>query len=119
MRHEVQRIDGTVRALLDRARPRLVSVRATPLTDVVARAVTLARAQLSKATARGHHVTVEFEPPEDPIIVPIDAAQIEDAILNLIINAIEAAEGDGRVQPRRRLWQDRGERNPGPRAGWV
>jgi len=109
MRHEVQRIDNTVRALLDRARPRLVSVRATSLADVVTRAVTLARAQLSKATARGHHVTVEFESPEDPIIISIDAAQIEDAILNLIINAIEAADRDGRVQIRiARSESDRG-----------
>ena len=47
MRHEVERIDSTVRALLDRARPRLVSVKATSLTEIVARAVNLARSQSS------------------------------------------------------------------------
>ena len=31
MRHEVERIDRTVRALLDRARPRMVSVRTSSL----------------------------------------------------------------------------------------
>src|SRR5947207_9351826 len=56
MRHEVQRIDGTVRALLDRARPRLVSVKATSLTDIVGRTVNLARAQLTNSAARGHRV---------------------------------------------------------------
>ena len=100
MRHEVQRIDSTVRALLDRARPRLVSVKETSLADIVERAVSLARAQLTKASSQGHHVSIEFEPPEEPIIVPIDAAQIEDAVLNLIINAIEAADGDGRIEIR-------------------
>ena len=100
IRHEVERIDGTVRALLERARPRVVSVRASSLTDIVGRAVNLARAQSGNEATPGHHVKVEFEPPADPIIIPIDAAQIEDAVLNLIINAIESAEADGQVKIR-------------------
>ncbi len=100
MRHEVERIDNTVRALLDRARPRLVSVRAASLTDIVGRAVNLARGQLMNAAAHGQRVNLEFEPPADPIIIPIDPAQVEDAVLNLIINAIEAADGDGQVEIR-------------------
>src|SRR5438876_146646 len=100
MRHEVERIDSTVRALLDRARPRLASVRATSLSDIVGLAVDLAHAQLTNATARGHRVNIEFEPPADPIKVHIDPAQIEDAVLNLIINAIEAVDGDGQVKIR-------------------
>jgi hypothetical protein len=50
------------------------------LTDIVGRAVNLARAQ-SNAAAHGN-VEIEFEPPADPIIVAIDPAQIEDAVLN-------------------------------------
>jgi PAS domain S-box-containing protein len=100
MRHEVERIDHTVRALLERARPRQVSVRASSLTDIVGRAVNLARAQLTSAAASGHRVKIEFEQPADPITISIDSAQIEDAVLNLIINAIEAAAGDGQVKVR-------------------
>jgi two-component system cell cycle sensor histidine kinase/response regulator CckA len=106
MRHEVQRIDSTVRALLDRARLRLVSVRASSLTDTVGRAVRLARAQLTNATTRGHRVNIEFEPTADPITISIDPAQIEDAVLNLIINAIEAVDGDGQVKIRVARSQD-------------
>src|SRR6266699_2668696 len=54
MRHEVERIDSTVRALLDRARPRLVSVRAASLTDIVGRAVNLARGQLTNTATCSH-----------------------------------------------------------------
>ena len=97
MRHEVERIDSTVRALLDRARPRLVSVREVSLTKIVGRAVNLARAQLSKPAEKGQPVSIEFEPSTDPIMISIDAAQIEDAVLNLIINAIEAVDSDGKV----------------------
>jgi PAS domain S-box-containing protein len=100
MRHEVERIDSTVRALLDRARPRLASVRASSLGDIVGRAVTLARAQLTNTSALHTHVSIDFEPFADPIIISIDPAQIEDAVLNLIINAIEASDGDGQVMIR-------------------
>ena len=97
MRQEVQRIDSTVRALLDRARPRLLSVKTSSLADIVGRAVNLARAQLTNAAMGGHFVNIEFEPPKDPISISIDPAQIEDAVLNLIINAIEATDGEGQV----------------------
>ena len=100
MRQEVVRIDNTVRALLERARPRLVSMVHESLTDIVDRAVSLAKAQVVEAATRGHHLRVEFEPPEDPIKIPIDAAQIEDAVLNLIINAIEATQSGGSVKVR-------------------
>jgi PAS domain S-box-containing protein len=100
MRHEVTRIDSTVRALLERARPRLVSVKLTSLSEVVRRAVNVARGQLGHSGARGGRVTINYELPDDPIIVNIDAAQIEDAVLNLIINAIDATEGNGEVKVR-------------------
>ena len=93
MRHEVVRIDSTVRALLDRARPRLISVKPTSLTEIVERAVVLARGQIDNSS----NTKIAFEPPADPITIQIDAALIEDAILNLIINAIEAVAGGGNV----------------------
>jgi len=97
IRHEVERIDGTVRALLDRARPRALNPVRTSLTGLVWRAVSIARAQAGSASARGHHVRVEFDPPNEDIKPLADAAQIEDAVLNLIINAIEAIKGEGSV----------------------
>lgn len=97
MRHEVTRIDSTVRALLDRARPRLVSMKTSSLTDVVTLAVDVARTQLARAAASGSQVNLVFDPLEDPLTIPLDPALIEDAVLNLIINAIEAVEGEGDV----------------------
>ena len=98
VRHEVERIDSTVRALLDRARPRLISVKVTSLSDIVVRAINLARAQLASTAASDRNVSIEFQPPMDPITASIDPAQIEDAVLNLIINAIEAVGDDGTVK---------------------
>lgn len=97
IRHEVERIDGTVRALLDRARPRALSLARTSLTELIWRAVSIARSQAVGAAARGHHVLISFERPPDDIELVLDEAQIEDAVLNLIINSIEAIKGEGQV----------------------
>src|SRR4029077_20312316 len=97
IRHEVTRIDATVRALLDRARPRKLKTVESSLGELTIKAVTVARSQAIGAAARGRRVRIEFEPPEQDIIVNADSAQIEDAILNLVINAIEAIEEDGRI----------------------
>lgn len=97
IRQAVARIDGTVRALLDRARPRAVAVEIASLTEAARRAVNLARSTLTRATSPSRQVTIDFDAPDDPLSVPIDAAQVEDAVLNLIINAIEATDGQGRI----------------------
>ena len=97
IRHEVERIDGTVRALLDRARPRALSPARMSFTEVIWRAVSIARSQAVGSAERSGPVQIEFEPPPEDIEGMADAAQIEDAVLNLIINAIEALEGEGKV----------------------
>ena len=109
MRHEVTRIDNTVRLLLDRARPRLVSLRETSLRELVARSVNLARAQVTNAIGSEKQVEIDFEAPEDPVMISIDPGQIEDAVLNLIINAIEAVDVDGQVTIRLSTPQDDAE----------
>lgn len=95
VRHQVQRIDNTVRALLDRARPRNLRLERASLTDLTQATVELARAQT--AARGGDQVQIEFFPPTEDISLVVDAAQIEDALLNLMINAIEAVEKDGKV----------------------
>lgn len=96
IREQVERIDGTVRALLDRARPRLLQRETTSLTELTQRAVNVARAQLV-GRAGTKKVRIEFEPPAADIILSIDRRLMEDAILNLAINAIEAIDDGGNV----------------------
>jgi two-component system, sporulation sensor kinase A len=98
VRHQVQRIDNTVRALLDRARPRNLKLERASLTELMQATVELARAQT--AGRGGDQVQIEFVPPPEDIFPVIDAAQIEDAVLNLMINAIEAVAEDGKVTVR-------------------
>jgi two-component system, sporulation sensor kinase A len=97
VRHQVERIDATVRALLDRAHPRSPKPTRTSLSDLTQGAVNIARAQLTGTAAFDGRVRIEFEPPLNDIVITADASQIEDAVLNLIVNAIEAIENEGRV----------------------
>ena len=98
MRHAVDRVDETVRALLRRARPHTLRLEPAPLAEAAHRAV-----QLARHHAEGRGVSVVFEPPPAPVVAPIDAAQIECAVFNLVINGVEAIEGGGRVAVRVRL----------------
>jgi PAS domain S-box-containing protein len=95
VRHQVQRIDKTVRALLDRARPRNLKLIRASLTELMQATVGLARSQL--VARGGDRIRIEFVPPAEEIFTVIDSAQIEDAVLNLMINAMEAVEEDGKV----------------------
>ncbi len=100
VRREIGRIDGTVRALLERARPRALQVARASLTEVVNHAVQLARDQTALSNASRRNVHIEFDPPDEFFILPLDAAQVEDAVLNLVLNAVEAVEAEGRVAVR-------------------
>jgi len=98
VRHQVQRIDRTVRALLERARPRNLKLMRASLTDLMEATVQLARAQIGGRG--GDRVQIEFVPPAEDIVLDVDSAQIEDAVLNLVINAMEAVADDGKVTVR-------------------
>ncbi|NOT64352.1 MAG: PAS domain-containing sensor histidine kinase, partial [Acidobacteria bacterium] len=96
VKHEVQRINDTVQMLLARARPRELKFRQVALNDVAQQAVNLARAGLSGD--HRHRITIEFAPGDHAPVLTVDAAQLEDAILNLILNAVEAIESEGHIR---------------------
>lgn len=98
VRHEVQRIDATIQALLSRAQANIFSFQPASLTETVQRAAQVAQQQAENIAARhGRKIKVEFILPDDPLVMHIDVTQIEDALGHLIINAIEAVEGHGEI----------------------
>jgi PAS domain S-box-containing protein len=94
VRHEVSRIDGLVRQMLGHVRPRSISLQPSPLAETVRRAVQLGQQTVFLARQTGG-VTVSLEVLSEDLILPLDAAQMEDAVLNLILNAIAAAAAKG------------------------
>lgn len=101
VRHEVMKIDARLRELLDVSQSRGAITRLCSLSDLISRVVVLATHQLHSITNR--RIVVEFiDSTTEPLIMPLDSARIEDAVLNLVRNAIESIEGDGRVSVRLR-----------------
>jgi signal transduction histidine kinase len=98
VRREVGRINNTVQMLLDRARPRVLNIRPASVTVAVERAVNLARASLQPE--RKAQIHLNFDPASALITMPVDAVQIEDAVLNLILNAVHAIDGAGTITAR-------------------
>lgn len=106
VRHAVERIDETVRALMAGARPHSPQLVKTSLAEVTHRAVVLARHHAADSSSRGREVAIVFEPPPEPVVLSVDPAYIEDAVLNLVLNGLEAIDGRGRVTVRvRRAWE--------------
>ena len=99
VRGEVLKIDARLRELQDLTRPRVVNIQRCSLSKLIKRIVLLAKHHANALPDRD--VIVEFvDEIGEPLEMPLDPAQIEDAVLNLVLNAIESIEESGRVTVR-------------------
>jgi PAS domain S-box-containing protein len=99
VRHEVSKIDARMREILDVSQPRLFNIKPCSLTDIVSGVVQLARSHVTSINENtGKKISINFiDETTAPLIVHLDPARIEDAVLNLVLNAIESIENSGRV----------------------
>jgi len=89
---EVDRLNRVVTDLVDLARPRRTQRRSQPVDELVERAVAVLRPW---AQARG--VALEVERARPDLHVLADGDQMQQALLNLMHNAVQAVPGPGRV----------------------
>ena len=95
VQQEIRHIQRILNDLLDYARPHLPDFRVSDLNATVEHAVKLARQQvLSRPIEIAFVPTPQFPPVEH------DSAQIQQMLLNLMLNAIQAIDGSGRVEIR-------------------
>jgi len=94
---EVQRLDSLVWEFLKYARPHDPELRVMPLDEVVTQVVMLLHVEAERA-----RVALEVEQ-RTPAEMAIDPLQIEQVLLNVILNAIQATPPGKRVVVRERL----------------
>ena len=91
-KREVDRLDRLVKEFLRFARPARPSIAPADLNEIV-RAVTL----LTEQQASAQNVLVQSQLAPDLPFVTVDAEQIKQVLLNLVINALQAMPGGGRL----------------------
>jgi signal transduction histidine kinase len=95
---EVLKIDARMRELLDVSQPRILNLGQCSLNELTHGVVLLARSHLKSVNGNGHQISLRFiDLTTEPIVLVMDPARIEDAVLNLVLNAIESIEEKGRV----------------------
>jgi PAS domain S-box-containing protein len=90
---EIKRLDRIVQDLFDITHPRGLQLRVAPLEDTVRRALQILQALI---TDNGTDVRLEVAP-RTPA-VPHDQDQLEQVIINLLKNAVEASQAGGMVR---------------------
>jgi signal transduction histidine kinase len=90
---EMHRLDRVVETLADFSRPMELDLREYDLRRVVEQVL-----DLSGAEMREHGVRIEFGGPTLPVPVRVDAELMRQALLNLLLNAMQAMQAGGVVR---------------------
>ncbi|MBI4562900.1 MAG: HAMP domain-containing protein [Candidatus Rokubacteria bacterium] len=90
---QIDRISGIIRSLLDMVRPQKPDVQPTALASILERLFPLLR-----HTARRRAVTLTSSLPRDLPRLLADANQLQQVLINLLMNALEATPAGGRVE---------------------
>jgi PAS domain S-box-containing protein len=92
VQNEIERLSQLVQEFLDFARPSLLHLEDTDLYDVVSRVV-----ELERHAASEHNVAIHLSSAAGSMLVTADRAKVQQVVLNLVRNAIEAVGEDGEV----------------------
>lgn len=91
--HEIRRMERTLQTFLDFARPPKPNRRRLNLAEVVSRVFAVV-----KGRARKQRVEPRLIQPDGPVQVEADQDQLQQLLLNLVLNALDAMPGGGRIE---------------------
>ncbi len=98
---QIQRVKGVTDELLDYAKPIKSEFALEQIGPVIEKAIGLVREALSEKGVR-----VEVDIDSSLPLLPLDTMQVERAFVNLLLNAIDVVNGDGRIAISARYVQD-------------
>ncbi len=90
---EIDRLDAVVKRFLDFTRPMEVRLEATQLADILKEVIEIAKPQLQKSKI----LTAQLLPIDVPEVY-VDRALLKQAVLNLVLNAVEAMPSGGQLR---------------------
>jgi len=90
--NEIHRLDRVVQILVDFTRPRDLHIEEVDLRRILSDVILLA-----SPDAEQHGVVIKRELPADPLLVRVDTDFMEQAILNVVINGVQAMEHGGEL----------------------
>ena len=96
---EMQRLDRVVQTLADFSRPMELHLREHDLRQVIGVVMELTAAEMEE-----NGVQVEVEAPHEPIMIRADAELMQQAVLNLLLNGMQAMPEGGAL--RVRMWRE-------------
>jgi signal transduction histidine kinase len=96
--HEVRRMECCIQTFLDFARPPAAERRRCDLLPVIRRSVALVEAR-----ARRQKVVISSDLPAGSVELNIDAAQVQQVLVNVLLNALDALPQGGSVRLEVRL----------------
>lgn len=91
--NEMQRLDRVVQTLADFSRPMELTLREHDLRRVIGAVVELAAAEMQE-----NGVRVVVDEPAEPLIVRVDSELVRQAVLNLLLNGMQAMPDGGTVK---------------------
>jgi signal transduction histidine kinase len=99
--HEIRRMERTLQTFLDFARPPQPDRRFQDIAALVERVLTLVGGR-----ARKQNVEVQFLRPAAPASAEVDGDQIQQLLLNLVLNSLDAMPQEGSIEVDLRLPRD-------------
>lgn len=103
IRDEIRRLNGIIEEFLTFSKSRRLNLSNYPITEVLQKIVNLVR---EEASAKG--ITISTAWNGSPAVIPMDVDKLQQAILNLVKNAMESIDGSGNiaisVAPKDRDW---------------
>jgi signal transduction histidine kinase len=91
--HEIRRMERTLQTFLDFARPPQPDRRRLDLADVVGLVFAVVKGRANK-----QRVDLRLLRPDAPVAVEADRDQLQQLLLNLVLNALDAMPGGGAVE---------------------
>ncbi len=90
IRDEIRRLNGIIEEFLTFSKSRRLELQDFPVTEVLQKIVNLIR---EEAGAKG--ISIETHLPSPPTTIPMDMDKLQQALLNLVKNAMESITGKG------------------------